>query len=261
MSEPIFMKLGTYNMAPEPISVAYFINPCHNSVCMCIPPFVAMQQLGKHVPAATNTLKKWRTVGCVIFYVVYVLSKDHLWVCVSLLLLDRLGKDVPVAMKNCWRQFCMWSMPYQRKAANQFFPELLVFITNSFCSVLACMNVTLLLFICFSPALYVCIYICLHGTKCIHNESSLFQNLYFSKHIKKSDIMHHRNLITFLKLVLLLTWIWKVLLISYEASKIYTMACGPAARQQPRNKQLYNSHCYVKALQQACFHSNKRIQQ
>jgi hypothetical protein len=27
MPEPIFMKLGMYNMTPEPISVAYFINP------------------------------------------------------------------------------------------------------------------------------------------------------------------------------------------------------------------------------------------
>jgi hypothetical protein len=27
MPEPVFMKLGTYIMAPEPISTAYFVNP------------------------------------------------------------------------------------------------------------------------------------------------------------------------------------------------------------------------------------------
>jgi hypothetical protein len=29
MPEPIFIKLGTYVMVPEPISAAYFINPFH----------------------------------------------------------------------------------------------------------------------------------------------------------------------------------------------------------------------------------------
>jgi hypothetical protein len=56
MPEPIFMKLGMYIMAPEPILTAYIINPSHQSACvyMCIPPFVATQRLGKHVPAAVN---------------------------------------------------------------------------------------------------------------------------------------------------------------------------------------------------------------
>jgi hypothetical protein len=68
MPEPIFIKLGTYIMAPEPISTAYFINPSRQSVsaCVsflsllgkgsvkCIPPFIARQRIGKHVPAATS---------------------------------------------------------------------------------------------------------------------------------------------------------------------------------------------------------------
>jgi hypothetical protein len=33
MAEPIFMKLGMYITAPEPISTAHFINP---SVSICI---------------------------------------------------------------------------------------------------------------------------------------------------------------------------------------------------------------------------------
>jgi hypothetical protein len=32
MPEPIFMKLGMYITAPEPISMAYFINLSHQSV-------------------------------------------------------------------------------------------------------------------------------------------------------------------------------------------------------------------------------------
>jgi hypothetical protein len=38
MTEPIFMKLGMYIMAPEPISVAYFINPSHQSARLHVCP-------------------------------------------------------------------------------------------------------------------------------------------------------------------------------------------------------------------------------
>jgi hypothetical protein len=51
MAESIFMKLGMHIMVPEPISMAYFINPSHNSVC---PTIVARQQLGKNITTATN---------------------------------------------------------------------------------------------------------------------------------------------------------------------------------------------------------------
>jgi hypothetical protein len=55
MAEPLFMKLGMYIMAPEPISVAYFINPSHYSVCLYVyPPIVARQRLDKNVTAAMN---------------------------------------------------------------------------------------------------------------------------------------------------------------------------------------------------------------
>jgi hypothetical protein len=36
MPKPIFMKVGIYIMVPDPISTAYFINPSHQSMCMCI---------------------------------------------------------------------------------------------------------------------------------------------------------------------------------------------------------------------------------
>jgi hypothetical protein len=38
MAEPISMKLGTYIMAPEPISTAYFIKPAYQSVCLHVYP-------------------------------------------------------------------------------------------------------------------------------------------------------------------------------------------------------------------------------
>jgi hypothetical protein len=34
MPEPIFVKLGMYVMAPEPIPTTYYINPSHHSVCL-----------------------------------------------------------------------------------------------------------------------------------------------------------------------------------------------------------------------------------
>jgi hypothetical protein len=70
------MKLGKYIMATEPISMVYFTNPSYQS--LCIPPFGAMQQLSKHVQAATNTCNNRGTVGCIIFYAVHVLSKESL---------------------------------------------------------------------------------------------------------------------------------------------------------------------------------------
>jgi hypothetical protein len=38
MAEPVFMELGMYIMAPEPISTAYFINPSHQYVCLYVYP-------------------------------------------------------------------------------------------------------------------------------------------------------------------------------------------------------------------------------
>jgi hypothetical protein len=79
---PKFIKLGMYIMASEPISTAYFINPSISlSVCVsllslpgkgsvkCIPPLVARQRLGKHVPAATNTHNNRKIVGRVCLWI------------------------------------------------------------------------------------------------------------------------------------------------------------------------------------------------
>jgi hypothetical protein len=59
MPEPIFIKLGMYNMEPRPISTAYFINHAHQYTCMYVnPSIVAQQGLGENVTAATNTHAK-----------------------------------------------------------------------------------------------------------------------------------------------------------------------------------------------------------
>jgi hypothetical protein len=47
---PVFTKLGMHIMLPEPIWTAYYINASRQSVCMCIPPIVARQRLGKLYP-------------------------------------------------------------------------------------------------------------------------------------------------------------------------------------------------------------------
>jgi hypothetical protein len=79
MAEPNFMKPRMYIMAIEPISTAYFKNTSRRlCACMCIPPIVARQRLGKHVPAATNTRNSRRIDGRVIVYAVRVLSKESL---------------------------------------------------------------------------------------------------------------------------------------------------------------------------------------
>jgi hypothetical protein len=48
MTEEIFMKFGMYITAPESISAANFTNPSHQSVSICVSPFVAKQRLGKN---------------------------------------------------------------------------------------------------------------------------------------------------------------------------------------------------------------------
>jgi hypothetical protein len=56
MAEPIFMKVGKYIMAPEPISTTYFINLSYQSVSLYVnPPTVARQLLDKKVTAGDNT--------------------------------------------------------------------------------------------------------------------------------------------------------------------------------------------------------------
>jgi hypothetical protein len=63
-----------------------------NDSVKCIPPFGARQRLGKHVPTATNTSNDKRTVGRFIFYMVRVLTRESLWVCLCIPV-SLLGKE------------------------------------------------------------------------------------------------------------------------------------------------------------------------
>jgi hypothetical protein len=81
MFESIFMKTGMYIMATEPISVSYFINPSHQSVCLYVHPYiVARQRLSIQVSAAMNIDNKRRNVGSIFLYAIRVLSNSSLWV-------------------------------------------------------------------------------------------------------------------------------------------------------------------------------------
>jgi hypothetical protein len=59
MPERIFVKLGIYIMAPEPILMAYFLSPAYQSVCLYVyPPIIARQWLNKNITVAVNTHAK-----------------------------------------------------------------------------------------------------------------------------------------------------------------------------------------------------------
>jgi hypothetical protein len=72
-SEHIYMKLGMYIMAPEPISAAYFITHFHRSECLYLyPPVVARQCLGKIYRGDEYTRNNKKIVGSLGFHLVPV---------------------------------------------------------------------------------------------------------------------------------------------------------------------------------------------
>jgi hypothetical protein len=61
MLEPVFVKLGMYIMAPEPISTVYFINPSHQSVSPYVyPSFLARQRLYETLPRHLTHTRQWK---------------------------------------------------------------------------------------------------------------------------------------------------------------------------------------------------------
>jgi hypothetical protein len=55
MPEPIFLKLGMYGIALEPISTAYFINLSRQSVYLYVYSLIVpKQRLSKNITAPTN---------------------------------------------------------------------------------------------------------------------------------------------------------------------------------------------------------------
>jgi hypothetical protein len=63
------------NMISERISGAYFINPSHQSVSICVYPNIARQRFGKNITMATNTCNNRRIVDRVVFYAARVVSR------------------------------------------------------------------------------------------------------------------------------------------------------------------------------------------
>jgi hypothetical protein len=108
MPEQIFIKLAVYLMAHEPISMAYFMNHSHQSVCLYVYPLVvARQRFGKNFSTATNIRNNRKIVGSVIFYAIRALPKESLWVClcIPLSLLGNNSVNMFLAStKRCWRR-------------------------------------------------------------------------------------------------------------------------------------------------------------
>jgi hypothetical protein len=115
MPELIFTKLGTDIMATEPVSKAYFINPSHQCVCLCVyasyrckaTALLIVSLLSVQGNSSVNTLpRQWKNYWIRHFYAVRVLSKESTWVsvCPPLVARRQHGKDVPAATKHCWRR-------------------------------------------------------------------------------------------------------------------------------------------------------------
>jgi hypothetical protein len=92
MPEQMFMELGMYIITPELISAAYFINPSHQFVCLCVyPSTFARHRLSENVTTAMNTHNNERIVGCIIFCVVHKSKEIRRF----FLLFDR-SSDLPI---------------------------------------------------------------------------------------------------------------------------------------------------------------------
>jgi hypothetical protein len=81
MLEPIFMKIGMYIMAPEPIWTAYFANASHQSVCMCM---LLGNGSGNLYRCNEYTSKIEELLDTFVFSAVRVLSKESLCLCLCI---------------------------------------------------------------------------------------------------------------------------------------------------------------------------------
>jgi hypothetical protein len=91
--EPIFMKLGIYIMAPEPVSAAHFINPSSQSVSVCVSLFPCYatdrktRSRGKEYMQQQKNFWRRVSVGLSLYSPIFVRQQ--------------LGKDVPAATNYC----------------------------------------------------------------------------------------------------------------------------------------------------------------
>jgi hypothetical protein len=87
----MFIKLEMYVMTPEPISMKYFLNPSHQSVCLHVHPSYRYWAIGKHVSIAINTRNNRR-----------IIERECLWACISIPLL-LLGNYYVNTFPRQWR--------------------------------------------------------------------------------------------------------------------------------------------------------------
>jgi hypothetical protein len=89
------MKFVVYITAAAPTSVAYFMNSSLQPPCVYVYPLiVAMQRLGKHVPAAKCTRNNGRSAECVVVYKVHAISKDSVGLCITMSLLGFMSVNI-----------------------------------------------------------------------------------------------------------------------------------------------------------------------
>jgi hypothetical protein len=109
--QPIFMKLGTYIMASALISTAYFINPSHQYMCVCVTP---LSLLGNCSVSMLPRQRIHETIGelsDVSFYMRFVSYQRRICGSVYPLIVARqqLGKHVP-AEKNIVGGFAFYAI-------------------------------------------------------------------------------------------------------------------------------------------------------
>jgi hypothetical protein len=120
MTEPISMKLGMYIMPTEPISMAYYINPSHQSVCLYVYPSYRCKTTARLSVylflllgnGLVNTFPCQRIQATIeelldVSFCMRSVSYQRR-VCGSVYPLtiarQQFGKDLPEATNNCWRR-------------------------------------------------------------------------------------------------------------------------------------------------------------
>lgn len=88
------------------ISAAYFTNPSRQSVCICVPPIVARQKLGRHVSVATDTRNNRRNIGDVVFCCPCQTEGESVGLSVYPLMVtrQRLSKHILATTKYWWKR-------------------------------------------------------------------------------------------------------------------------------------------------------------
>jgi hypothetical protein len=104
MPEPVFMKLDMYIMALQPISTVYFINCCHQFVCLYV--YAPQSLLGNgsiYTFPRQRVHETKKNCWTRAFYAVLVVSKESLWICLCIPAKSIKGfRGFPRSKNKCW---------------------------------------------------------------------------------------------------------------------------------------------------------------